>query len=531
MADITQAPPLLQMQDINKSFGGVAALRNASLSVVAGEVHALIGQNGAGKSTMIKILTGAYRRDSGLIAFGGHEVDFTSPQAARDGGISTIYQEINLVPLRSIAENIFLGREPRRFGLIDWRSVHEQANALLTSFGLSIDVRKPVGQFSTAIQQMVALARAVSADARMVIMDESTSSLDEREVELLFTVVRRLRDDGRAVIFVSHRLDELYAVCDRVTIMRDGQTVAAAAMKDMDKLQLVTTMLGRSLAAVVQHPASAQAKNDGGTLGEVRLDAQSLQAAPRVNDVSVQVHAGEAVGLAGLLGAGRTEAMRLMFGADPLAGGALTLNGEAVSLKSPRDAIRRGMAMLTEDRKAEGIVPELSVRENMTLVCLPTLVKRGVVDRAQQKALVDRFIASLGIKLRDAEQPIRELSGGNQQKVLLARWLAANPKLLLLDEPTRGIDVGAKAEIARIIRELRNSGMALLLTASELEELVAVADRAVVIRDGRSVAELAGEKLTEASIMDAIAYGAGGTSALAQAAQTVTEIDIPGEHP
>ena len=529
MADSSNAPPLLHMQDINKSFGGVAALRNASLSVAAGEVHALIGQNGAGKSTMIKILTGAYRRDSGRIAFGGQEVDFTSPQAARDGGISTIYQEINLVPLRSIAENIFLGREPRRFGLIDWRTIHAQADALLTSFGLSIDVRKPVAQFSTAIQQMVALARAVSADARMVIMDESTSSLDEREVELLFTVVRRLRDDGRAVIFVSHRLDELYAVCDRVTVMRDGQTVAAAAMNEMDKLQLVTTMLGRTLADVVQHPAAAQ-QHDTGARGEVRIAAQALNAAPRVNDVSVQVHAGEAVGLAGLLGAGRTESMRLMFGADPLVGGSLALDGQPVELKSPRDAIKRGMAMLTEDRKAEGIVPELSVRENMTLVCLPTLVKRGVVDRQQQKALVDRFIVSLGIKLRDAEQPIRELSGGNQQKVLLARWLASNPKLLLLDEPTRGIDVGAKAEIAKIIRELRNSGMAVLLTASELEELVAVADRAVVIRDGRSVAELEGAQLTEAAIMDAIAFGAGGPSALAQAAQTVTEIDIPGEH-
>jgi galactofuranose transport system ATP-binding protein len=522
VSDSTPPLPLLQMQDINKTFGGVAALRNASLSVAAGEVHALIGQNGAGKSTLIKILTGAYRRDSGLIRFAGDVVDFASPQAARDGGISTIYQEINLVPMRSVAENIFLGREPRRFGLIDWRSIHREAESLLGSFGLSIDVRRPVAQFSTAIQQMVALARAVSANARMVIMDESTSSLDEREVELLFTVVRRLRDDGRAVIFVSHRLDELYAVCDRVTVMRDGQTVAAAAMTEMDKLQLVTTMLGRSLAAVVQHPAAAD-QHGNVVRGPVQLSVTHLNAAPKVQDVTLSVHAGEAVGLAGLLGAGRTETMRLMFGADPLTSGTLSFGGEPVTLKSPQEAIRRGMGLLTEDRKAEGIVPELSVRDNLTLVCLPTLVRRGVVDRREQKALVERFIESLGIKLRDADQPIRELSGGNQQKVLLARWLASNPKLLLLDEPTRGIDVGAKAEIAKIIRELRNSGMAVLLTASELEELIAVADRAVVIRDGRSVAELDGAALSEASIMDAIAFGAGGPSALAEAAQTVTQ--------
>ncbi|CAB3778932.1 Fructose import ATP-binding protein FruK [Pararobbsia alpina] len=526
MSESLSTPLLLEMQDIDKSFGGVAALRRASLSVAAGEVHALIGQNGAGKSTLIKILTGAYRRDAGLVYFAGREVDFTSPQAARNGGISTIYQEINLVPMRSIAENIFLGREPRRFGLIDWRSIHRQADTLLSSFGLSIDVHRPVAQFSTAVQQMVALARAVSANARMVIIDESTSSLDEREVELLFTVVRRLRDDGRAVIFVSHRLDELYAICDRVTVMRDGQTVAAAPMAEMDKLQLVTTMLGRSLAAVVRHPAAAEGR-DPSARGPVQLTATHLRAAPKVQDVSLAVHAGEAVGLAGLLGAGRTETMRLMFGAEAPGGGTLSLAGEAVALKSPQDAIRRGMGLLTEDRKAEGIVPELSVRDNLTLVCLPTLVRRGVVDRRVQKALVERFIESLGIKLRDADQPIRELSGGNQQKVLLARWLASNPKLLLLDEPTRGIDVGAKAEIAKIIRELRNTGMAVLLTASELEELIAVADRAVVMRDGRSVAELDGAALSEASIMDAIAFGAGAPSALAEAAQTVTQREQP----
>jgi len=511
-------PPLLQMQDIQISFGGVPALRQARLSVAAGEVHALIGQNGAGKSTLIKILTGAYRRAAGTIHFDGREVDFRNPKEAREAGISTIYQEINLVPYRSVAENIFLGREPRRFGLIDWRSVHRQARALLESFGLEVDVKTPVGSHSTAIQQMVALARAVSSEAKMVIMDESTSSLDEREVELLFSVVRRLRDDGRAVIFVSHRLDELYALCDRVTVMRDGQTVAENALAQFDKLQLVTTMLGRTLASAVKEDSAVKEANLV-KRGAQKIRIEHLAAGPKVNDVSLAVHAGEAVGLAGLLGSGRTETMRLMFGADLPGSGSLRIDGELTPLKSPQDAIARGMAYLSEDRKAEGIIPELSVRDNLTLVCLRTLSKHGVVDVKQQQALVDRFIAALGIKLRSADQPIRELSGGNQQKVLLARWLATQPKLLLLDEPTRGIDVGAKADVAKIVRELRDAGLAVLLSASELEELTAIADRAVVIRDGRTVAELNGGAMSEAAIMDAIAYGAAQPSELTAAVQ------------
>jgi galactofuranose transport system ATP-binding protein len=510
--------PLLDMQDIDIAFGGVAALKRARLTVNAGEVHALIGQNGAGKSTLIKILTGAYRKSAGNIRFDGREADFRSPKEAREAGISTIYQEINLVPFRSVAENIFLGREPRRFGLIDWKTVQHRADELLESFGLKIDVKKPVRDYSTAIQQMIALARAVSSDAKMVIMDESTSSLDEREVELLFNVVRRLRDDGRAVIFVSHRLDELYALCDRVTVMRDGQTVAESSMQEMDKLKLVTTMLGRTLAAVVQEDSAVKEANLA-RRGAVALSAQGLAAGTKVTDVTLDVHAGEAVGLAGLLGSGRTETMRLLFGADRPATGTLAVDGKDTAFKSPKDAIARGIAYLTEDRKAEGIVPELSVRDNLTLVCLPALTRRGVVDVAKQKEIVDGFIESLGIKLRSPDQPIRELSGGNQQKVLLARWLATHPRLLLLDEPTRGIDVGAKADVAKIVRELRDSGLAVLLSASELEELTAVADRAVVIRDGETVAQLDGAQMSEASIMDAIAYGAGEQSTLAEAVE------------
>jgi len=528
VTQLTHQSPLLHMQDIQISFGGVPALRQARLSVAAGEVHALIGQNGAGKSTLIKILTGAYQRAGGMVQFDGREVDFRTPKAAREAGISTIYQEINLVPYRSVAENIFLGREPRRFGMVDWRTVHRRAQELLESFGLEVDVKSAVGRHSTAIQQMVALARAVSSEAKMVIMDESTSSLDEREVELLFSVVRRLRDDGRAVIFVSHRLDELYALCDRVTVMRDGQTVAESELATFDKLQLVTTMLGRTLAEAVKEESAVKEANLA-KRGAQKISISHLGAPPKVNDVTLEVHAGEAVGLAGLLGSGRTETMRLMFGADLPGTGAVTIDGKLTPLKSPQDAIARGLAYLSEDRKAEGIIPDLSVRDNLTLVCLRTLSKHGVVDVKQQQQLVERFIAALGIKLRTADQPIRELSGGNQQKVLLARWLATQPKLLLLDEPTRGIDVGAKADVAKIVRELRDAGLAVLLSASELEELTAIADRAVVIRDGRTVAQLDGGEMSEAAIMDAIAYGGSHPSALAEAAQSATLDGVVGE--
>ena len=521
LASVNASPTsgaLLDMRDINISFAGVPALRNARLSVMAGEVHALIGQNGAGKSTLIKILTGAYQRDDGSILFDRQPVDFRSPKAAREAGISTIYQEINLVGYRSIAENIFLGREPRRFGMIHWKAIHQQAQQLLDGFGLDIDVRQPVGHFSTAIQQMVSLARAISSNAKLVIMDESTSSLDEREVALLFGVVRRLRDDGRAVIFVSHRLDELYALCDRVTVMRDGQTVAESRMTELGKLDLVTTMLGRSLSALAPEDAGVKEANLA-KRGAKILSANALAAGAKVSAVSLDVHEGEAVGLAGLLGSGRTETMRLLFGADTLDAGTLRVDGNEVPMRSPQEAIGLGLAYLTEDRKTEGIVPGMSVRDNLTLVCLRTLTKHGVVNIAKQQAIVTHFIEALGIKLSSADQPISELSGGNQQKVLLARWLAANPRLLLLDEPSRGIDIGAKADVAKIIRTLRDKGMAILLSASELEELNVVADRAVVIRDGKTVAALNGAAMNETSIMDAIANGGAGVSALQQAAE------------
>jgi galactofuranose transport system ATP-binding protein len=499
------ADPLLVMRDIDKRFQGVQALSAASLEVRPGEIMGLIGQNGAGKSTLIKVLTGAYRRDSGSIAFAGRPVDFASPQAAQQGGVSTIYQEINLVPFRSVAENIFLGREYRRLGFLDWGRMNAEAAELLKRFAVEIDVRRPLMNFSTAIQQMVAIARAVSFKAQLVIMDEPTSSLDEREVAVLFDVMRRLRDESVAVIFVSHRLDELYQVCDRVTVMRDGRTVSTSRMADVDKLNLVAAMLGRDPEAVRAHSTRFSAAR--AAAGGVVLQAQGLAIGRRVRDARVEVRERQIVGLAGLLGSGRTEVARAVFGADPPDAGTIELGGRAVSPRDPAEAIALGVGYCSEDRKADGIVPDMSVRENMTLGILPRLASMGIVDEARQREIVARFMKRLGIKASSPEQKIRDLSGGNQQKVLLARWLCADPKLLILDEPTRGIDVGAKAEIQALIRELADQGLGVLMISSELEEITEGADRVFVLSDGRTVADLPHAEASARAVMAAMAHG------------------------
>jgi ribose transport system ATP-binding protein len=494
------------MRGIDKSFGGVPALRQASLEVEPGEVHALIGQNGAGKSTMIKILTGYYRRDGGDILFEGRPAAFARPQDAQAAGISTIYQEINLVPYRSVTENICLGREKRRFGLLDWPAMHREAEALLSRFAMQgIDVRRPLMDYPTAVQQMVAIARAIGYEARLVIMDEPTSSLDDQEVAVLFEVIRQLKASGVSVIFVSHKLDELYAVCDRVTIMRDGRTVLVASMSEVSKLDLVTTMLGRELSQAL-HAAKAPAGAGEGAAPLLQVD--HLSRGRKVRDVSFAVRPSEIVGLAGLLGSGRTESARIVFGADRPQAGAVRFAGKA-SIASPAEAIAAGMGYCSEDRKLEGIVPGLSVRENMVLALMPQLARRGLIDEARSRSIADRFIQRLGVRCRSPEQPIRELSGGNQQKVLLARWLCMNPKLLILDEPTRGIDVGAKAEILSLVRDLAGRGLGVLMISSELEEVVEAASRIFVLRDGATVAELDGERVTEEEVMGAMAHGPG----------------------
>jgi galactofuranose transport system ATP-binding protein len=502
---VEQVAPLLLMEGISKSFPGVIALRDASLRVGRAEVHALIGQNGAGKSTLIKILTGAYRRDAGSILFDGHPVDFHSPFHAQAAGVSTIYQEVNLVPFRSVSENIFMGREPRRWGLVDWRRMHADARALLERFGIRVDVTQPLLNLNVAIQQMVAIARAVSVQSKLVVMDEPTSSLDEREVATLFDVIRQLKRDGVSVIFVSHRLDELYAVCDRVTVMRDGQTVTDQPIAGISKLELVARMLGKDLTEVRREGATGFAEG-GHHADRELLDAQGLRAGHKLHGVDLSVRAGEIVGLAGLLGSGRSEVARAIFGADTLEAGEVRVAGKPVHFRTPADAIRAGIGFCAEDRKTDGVIPYMSVRDNLTLALLPVLARRGIVDRGKQQAIVDEFIKRLGIKTAGPDQKIRELSGGNQQKVLLARWLCLHPRLLILDEPTRGIDVGAKGEIQAIINELADEGLGVLMISSELEELTEGSDRVVVLRDGRSVAELPHAAITEDAIMAAMAH-------------------------
>jgi ribose transport system ATP-binding protein len=498
------ARPLLVMENIKKAFPGVVALDGASLRVAGGEVHAIIGQNGAGKSTLMKILNGAYRRDAGTILIDGKPVDFQSPHEAQLGGVSTIYQEINLVAYRSVAENIFMGREPRRWGFLDRSRMQREATAILERFGIHLDVRRPLSTLNIALQQMVAIARAVSTEARIVIMDEPTSSLDEREAAVLFDVIRGLKANGIAVIYISHRLDELYAVCDRVTIMRDGRTINDLPVAGVRKVDLVAQMLGKEIGEVRRSGATGFEHRGQRTPGEVLVEAEEL-AGDGLDGASVTVRSGEIVGLAGLLGSGRTEVARAMFGADSVTG-ELRLKGRPVRWRSPRDAIRAGLGLCAEDRKADGIIPYMSVRENLTLAALPILSRRGIVDRNEQRRIVERFIARLDIKTAGPEQTIRELSGGNQQKVLLARWLCLNPSLLLLDEPTRGIDVGAKAEIQSLIDELADEGLGVLMISSELEEITEGADRVVVLREGRSVAEFA-HGADQDQIMHAMAHG------------------------
>jgi ribose transport system ATP-binding protein len=494
---------MLVMGGISKAFLGVVALDDAALQVMPGEVHAVIGQNGAGKSTLMKILNGVYRRDAGSIQLQGTPVDFHSPQEAQTAGVSTIYQEINLVPYRSVAENIFMGREPTRWGLLDTARMNREASEILARLGVQVDVRQPLSTLNLALQQMVAVARAISTNARIVIMDEPTSSLDEQEVAVLFEVIRGLKRDGIAVIYISHRLDELFEICDTVTVMRDGRTIETRPIAGATRVELVARMLGKEIGEVRRSGATGFQERGQPVTGETLLDARDLSN-DELQGVNVTVRAGEIVGLAGLLGSGRSEVARAIFGADAV-DGTVQVKGQTVHWTSPQDAIRAGIGFLAEDRKADGIIPYMSVRENLTLAALPVLSRAGVVDTSEQRAIVDRFIERLGIKTSGPEQPIRELSGGNQQKVLLARWLCLNPDLLLLDEPTRGIDVGAKAEIQRLIDELSADGLGVLLISSELEEISEGADRVVVLREGHTVAEFSHEQASQDALVHAMA--------------------------
>jgi monosaccharide-transporting ATPase len=498
--------PLLEVRAVSKGFPGVRALDAVNLTVLPGEVHALVGENGAGKSTLIKVLTGVYQADAGEVFYRGEPVAFARPLDAQRAGISTIYQEVNLVPLMSVARNLFLGREPRtRIGLIDVRRMNRSATSVLAGYGIRVDVTRPLRSTSLGTQQMVALARAVAIDASVLVMDEPTSSLEPREVRTLFDVVRRLRDDGLAVIYVSHRLDELYELCQRVTVLRDGRVVHSGPLDGLDRLALVSHMLGRDIGQVRREGLTGfTGTHDAADTAPV-LRVAGLTKRHQLHDVSFDVRAGEVTGLGGLLGSGRSETVKAIVGALPLDAGTVSVDGKRLRRLSPAAAIRAGVALLPEDRKAEGIIPDLSVRENIVLAAMPRLARAGVVTRARQDAIVATFMTRLRIRAASPEQRVAELSGGNQQKVLLARWLCLHPKVLLLDEPTRGIDVGAKAEVQKLVDELAAQGLAVVLISSDLEELVEGADRVVVLRAGAVVGELAGDAVTEDAIVATLA--------------------------
>ncbi|WP_432126872.1 sugar ABC transporter ATP-binding protein [Streptomyces sp. bgisy082] len=500
------APTVLEARGVGKRFPGVVALDDVSFTLRAGETHALVGENGAGKSTLIKVLTGVHRPDGGELLLSGRPVRFARPSEAQEAGISTIYQEVNLVPLMSVARNIFLGREPKnRLGLIDFGRMHAEAAELLGGFGVAVDPRRPLNTLGIGTQQMVALARAVSVEAHVVVMDEPTSSLEPREVETLFRVIDDLRRRDIAVVYVSHRMDELYRICDRVTVLRDGRHIHTGPLAALDRVRLVSMMLGREISEVRRHGVTSFGAEGHDVTREPVLTATGLTRRHQLDGVSLDLRPGEVLGLGGLLGSGRSETAKALAGALPLDAGGVSVGGTPLGRLSSASAIRAGISLLPEDRKAEGIVPGLSVRENIVLAALPRLSRAGIVSRERQDRVVDVFMKRLRIKASSPEQKVGELSGGNQQKVLLARWLCLEPKVLLLDEPTRGIDVGAKAEVQALVDELAQEGLAVLLISSDIEELVEGADRIVVLRNGAAAGELVGENVSEEALLAALA--------------------------
>ena len=492
------------MRGVTKRFPGVTALDGVDFSMRQDEVHALLGENGAGKSTLIKVLTGVYPRDAGEILLDGCPFTPRSPLDAQAHGIRTIYQEVNLIPHLSAAENIALGRQPRRFGRIAWKAIYRRAEELLATFDLHIDVRRSLASFPIAVQQMVAIARAVATPAKLLIMDEPTSSLDEADVARLFGVVRKLKAQGVSVLFITHFLDQAYAITDRMTVLRNGRLVGVFETASLPRLELIGHMLGKDPAAVAALERERESHRAGAG-AKPFFEAHALGRKGSIGAFDLTIHEGEVVGLAGLLGSGRTEVARLLFGIDRPTSGEVRVDGRPARLRSPRAAIKLRIGFCPEDRKTEGVIPDLSVRENIILAVQRRLTRLGIVSRRRQLEVAEKFIRLLGIVAHSPEQPVRTLSGGNQQKVILARWLAANPRLLILDEPTRGIDVGAKAEIERLVESLSRDGMAVVFISSELEEVVRRSHRVAVLRDRRKVAELSGEQVDEQTIMRTIA--------------------------
>ena len=493
---------VLEARGVSKSFPGVKALDAVDFQLRHGEVHALMGENGAGKSTLIKVLTGVYERDAGDIALEGRSIEPRSPQDAQALGISTVYQEVNLIPYLSVAENLLLGRQPRRFGLVDWRRMRSLAEAAMARLDIHIDVTRTLVSYSIAIQQMVAIARAIDSQAKVLVLDEPTSSLDRYEVEQLFSVIRKLKQDGLGIVFVSHFLEQIYAISDRITVLRNGRLVGQYNTAELPRLELISKMIGKELVAQTERgPSSGVLQRDPTwSLRAVGVGRNRL-----VGPLDLAIRDGQVVGLAGLLGSGRTETARLLFGIERADSGTFLINGRPVRMRTPRDAVKHRLGFSPEDRKREGILPDLSLRENIVLA---VQARRGwlrPLSRKEQQEIADSYIKSLKIATSSSEKPIRLLSGGNQQKGIVGRWLASEPRLLILDEPTRGIDVGAKFEMERLVKQLCNDGMAILLISSELDEVARDSHLVVVLRDREKVAELEGAEIQTDNIMRIIA--------------------------
>jgi monosaccharide-transporting ATPase len=495
---------VVTMKGIYKSFPGVQALEDVDFTLRSGEIHALVGENGAGKSTLIKILTGVEQPNAGTITVNQQTVSIRSPQHAQGLGISTVYQEVNLCPNLTVAENILIGREPMKWGSIDWKTMNARARQILQGLDIDIDVAQTLGSCSVAIQQMAAIARAlVISSARILILDEPTSSLTIHETEQLFGVMRKLKSEGMAIIFITHFLDQVYEVADRITVLRNGKLVGTYATASLPRLELITKMIGRSLTEF-DEMTKIKLESSRNIKGDVLLLAKELGLTGSIEPFDLELHAGEVVGLAGLLGSGRTEIAQLLFGLDRPDSGSITMDGKRVMDYSPISSIERGVALCPEDRKDEGILGELTVRENIILAMQASLGWFRHLSLQRQYEIADKYIHLLNISTPSVDQQVKNLSGGNQQKVILARWLATNPRLLILDEPTRGIDVGTKAEIQKLVLSLAEEGMSCVFISSELEEVLRTSHRIVVLRDQKKIAEYTGE-VGDRKIMQAIA--------------------------
>jgi simple sugar transport system ATP-binding protein len=499
---MTDNQNVISMKGITKIFPGVVALEDVAFSLQKGEIHALMGENGAGKSTLIKVLTGVEHPDEGTIELEGKPVQVRSPQHSQELGISTVYQEVNLCTNISVAENILLGHEPHRLGSIHWKKMNQLASQALKRLGIEIDVSRSLGSYSVAIQQMVAICRALEIlSAKVLILDEPTSSLDIHETQRLFDVMQKLKSEGLGIIFITHFLDQVYQVADRITVLRNGKLVGTFEAASLSRIELVANMLGRSLTEL---DAMAKAKSEQKESEERLLEAQGLGRKSLLEPMDLTLNTGEVIGVAGLLGSGRTETANLIFGVETPDEGSLRIKGEKINRFSPLDSLKRGVALCPEDRKAEGVVGDLTIRENIILALQARYGWIKFLPAARQYEIAQKYIELLGIVTPSPDQLVKNLSGGNQQKVILARWLATNPQVLILDEPTRGIDVGAKAEIQKLVLDLAEEGKSILFISSELEEVLRISHRIVVLRDRKKAAEYASD-VSDQTIMQTMA--------------------------